>query len=356
MPVLPGFVPLIEKTPLHVCYDGLTAVLLFFVLSGFVLNLKFASAVSYERNWVGQFLVRRVFRIYPAFIAAVGICLLLKHTMFDPAAASPFSQWFAKYWRTPVSWSETLRVLTLIGNGLNIEDNPVIWSLTYEMRISLLFPLVIVAVNRGRARSDLVKLAAVYVVGFFLCSNGTIRYLPHFVLGAICARHFRALASWLSSRHWSMKLSWVLVALLLDETKSLLPLAQPSLKTKYVVEQLAALGAAGFILACASLRSLGALLSRKPLRFIGATSYSFYLLHFIVLVALSPVVFAWVPSFGVTWIAALGVSYALAFAVYRLVEVPFMRAGSRLAKKLRGLPAPAVTVEALPLARNLTSE
>lgn len=350
MPVQPDFMAVIEKTPLRLCYDGLTAVLLFFVLSGFVLNLKFASLPVYERNWVAQFLVRRVFRIYPAFLAAVGICLLLKHTAFDPAAASPFSDWFAKYWRTPVSWSETMRVLTLIGNGLNIEDNPVIWSLTYEMRISLLFPIIILVVNRGSARSNLFALGIVYVCSFLLCSNGTVRYFPHFVLGAVCARHFGKISTWLKSRPLSVKLIWGGSAWLLYEAKTWLPFDHPTLQTKFLLEQAAAIGAAGFILACASFPTLGKLLQQRIFRFIGVTSYSFYLLHFIMLVALSPLVYARVPSFGVTWAIALVVSYAVALLVYRWIEIPFMTLGGRVARAFHGwraTPAPIQLAEKL---------
>ncbi len=335
MPTIPGLLQSINSTPLHIFYDGLSAVLLFFVLSGFVLNLKFVSKTNYGRHWVINFLVRRVFRIYPAFLAVVAIGLLLKHYAFNPELASPFSEWFAKYWRTPVTGHEMLRVLTLIGKDLNLEDNPVIWSLTYEMRISLIFPVVILAVNHGRLWSDLAKLGVVYVVGYLFCANGTIRYLPHFLVGAFCAKYFLRVAAWLARLPLPLQICWILASILFYQAKAFVPIDHSPIRINYLFEQVAGIGAVGFVLACGSFRALGSLLRGRLFQFIGATSYSFYLLHFIVLIALAPIVYALVPSFVLTWTAALIVSYLAAFALFKFVEMPFNRWGHQLPRAIQ---------------------
>jgi peptidoglycan/LPS O-acetylase OafA/YrhL len=332
MPATPSLMHYIDATPVHLLYDGLSAVLLFFVLSGFVLNLKFTSGVNYRRHWVINFLVRRIFRIYPAFLAVVAIGLLLKHYAFNPTLASPFSDWFAKYWRTPVTVQETIRLLTLVGNDLNVEDNPVIWSLTYEMRISLLFPLVVIVVNRGPFWNDITKLVFVYIVGYLFCSNGTIRYLPHFFLGAFCAKYFLTMAGWLARLPSSLKICWVMISILLYQAKALVPIDHSALQVKYVFEQVAGIGAAGLVLACASFRALGTMLRRRLFQFIGVTSYSLYLVHFILLVALGPIVYMRLPSFALTWAVVLMVSYIIAFALFKAVEMPFNKWGHQLAR------------------------
>ena len=71
MPVLPVWFERIQATPLSFFCDGLAAVTLFFVLSGFVLNLKYVSLQQLPPRWAGAFLINRVFRIYPAFYVAI---------------------------------------------------------------------------------------------------------------------------------------------------------------------------------------------------------------------------------------------------------------------------------------------
>src|SRR5436305_607603 len=67
----------VKYTPLHVFAAGPEAVLLFFVLSGFVLALPF---VEGRAGGYLPFLVRRAFRIYPAawLMAAVSALALLR--------------------------------------------------------------------------------------------------------------------------------------------------------------------------------------------------------------------------------------------------------------------------------------
>jgi peptidoglycan/LPS O-acetylase OafA/YrhL len=77
------------------------------------------------------------------------------------------------------------------------------------------------------------------------------------------------------------------------------------------------------------------LFKNRFLQFIGATSYSFYLLHFVILIAISPILYALVPSFAMIWISALLLSYLAAFMLFKTVEMPFHRLGTRLAKAIQ---------------------
>ena len=79
------------------------------------------------------------------------------------------------------------------------------------------------------------------------------------------------------------------------------------------------------------------LLNTKALSFLGVLSYSLYLVHHVVLM-----LFERAPFGGVVRAAlALLVSVALAWTLYRLVELPSARLRKRLSARLRGRPAGA---------------
>src|SRR5438128_2732703 len=68
----PPAISFLDNTPLHALWDGKAAVELFFVLSGFVLSLKYVRPAQGLNNfsYLG-YLVSRFFRLMPAFITVL---------------------------------------------------------------------------------------------------------------------------------------------------------------------------------------------------------------------------------------------------------------------------------------------
>jgi peptidoglycan/LPS O-acetylase OafA/YrhL len=334
MPATPALLLSIQHTPLHFFYDGSAAVMLFFVLSGFVLNLRYAQLSDYPRHWDATFIISRFFRIYPAFIAAIGLGLFVRHFLYDPSTATAFSAWFSKFWRDPLMPGKFLRMLTLIGPGIDSDQiNPPIWSLKFEMRISLFFPLVILITNfKRKPVGDLMLLAAVYVGSFILCRENTFLYVPQFVLGAVCAKRIEHLKSALSRASRPAKAAWMVGALLLYQAGSLQhEFDSTAFRFNYLIDQIVGLGAAGFIVGCIALVRIKTLLNQQLFQFIGRTSYSFYLLHFMLLIGLSPEIYRVTHSLAVCWISVLLLTYLLAILVFETIELPLIRLGKRIA-------------------------
>jgi peptidoglycan/LPS O-acetylase OafA/YrhL len=335
MPQTPGLLLSIQNTPLRFFYDGNAAVLLFFVLSGFVLNLRYVETGSYPVGWAGGFIIRRVFRIYPAFLASMGLALLLRTCFFRPEWTHGFSAWFSAFWQEPLPWGQFARCMTLIGPSIRTAFiNPPVWSLVFEMRISLFFPLVILLVNpKRRGVWDAVLLIAMYVLSMPLApSAASFQFFPQFVLGAVCAKYFSRIQPWLTSLSGAWKAVWMLVALVLYGTAvTVEPLNIQDRRLKFLLPQIVSFGAAGLILGSASLGRISLLLKSKPLQFLGHTSYSFYLTHFLFLMTVAPLVYRASGSFIIAWLATLAVAYLVSELFFRFVEVPGMRLGSRAA-------------------------
>jgi peptidoglycan/LPS O-acetylase OafA/YrhL len=132
---------------------GQEAVLIFFLLSGFVIfaNERIRALHPYGYFW------RRLRRIYPALLVALIVSTLVAYDNGDLARRFNFSQ--------------------LIGTLLNLQDtsglkpgvivdpylgNDPLWSLSYEMFFYLIFPPVLMAWTRWPKLSNL-------IIGFSCC-------------------------------------------------------------------------------------------------------------------------------------------------------------------------------------------
>src|SRR5438552_2029976 len=98
--------------------NGHTALMIFFVISGYVLGLSLDKGASRPDN-VSRFYVRRGFRIYPAHLVALGFIAIA----WFPATLSPITGLFN----------------ALL---LRVDMNGVAWTLVLEVAISLVFPLL----------------------------------------------------------------------------------------------------------------------------------------------------------------------------------------------------------------------
>ncbi|HTW34159.1 MAG TPA: acyltransferase [Rhizomicrobium sp.] len=322
-PVKPGLYRLLGNTPLHLFWDGPEFVLVFFTLSGFVLSLPFWGdrPLGYR-----QFVIRRILRIYPPYLAAVTIGMILM-TLLSHGPLTGLSSWTTQFWGHPLDW-KTIgdHVFLMASAGNNYIDTPV-WSLVVEMHASLVFPLLILAI----VRSEALTFAACVVLALFgdwaamqdpgnhihpfLTSFATTaRFLWLFVVGALMARHRQMLTKAVARVPVVLQLLFLAAALVAlnciwqfgaDETWRF-------------VEQV---GAIALVASAAFMGWFQRLLDIAPLRWLGKISYSLYLIHFVVLFT---VLYAFRPEVTLLrlLIAIPILSIGAAALLYRFVEVP----------------------------------
>jgi peptidoglycan/LPS O-acetylase OafA/YrhL len=327
----------ISVTPLRLLFCGHAAVAVFFVLSGFVLTKSLANP---RQSRYSQFLIRRICRIYPPFaaviLAAAGLCYWLQPVPI------PGLDWIDLSWSVPVSWRLVFGHLSMIvTSGVYTTLDSPMWTLVHEMRISIIFPLL-AAITIARPKAALTASLALFAVfsvrhlttvlsslpadafarEVFASVIETMRYVLFFVLGILIASQYPAFESRLRRHAWLPGVLWPLAIVLL---------ALPY--TKAYTEIAYATGA--FLTITLSLFSEGAktLLRHSALRWLGKVSYSLYLSHLVVLLALVH----WLHTAMPLWaILALFVPLSLLVAqiLYRLVEMPSHELGKHLANRL----------------------
>jgi len=142
---------------------GSFGVVLFFVLSGCTLFISNASRVADSRT-IGAFYLKRFFRIWPAYIAALIVYMLFRE-FFSRNYISPLGHWVEHQFLAPYSTSDALSYVFLSFNWTGPEGlfNNAFWSLPVESQYYLIFPFLIHSLRLGML-SPLVIGAILYLL------------------------------------------------------------------------------------------------------------------------------------------------------------------------------------------------
>lgn len=306
---------------------GILAVYVFFGISGYVI----AHAHRDETGAIaaGAYLVKRIFRLYPAYLFYSALALAVHvagWSSWDTAVAQTRStgEFATAVTLIPIP---SLRCLPFIGVG---------WSLFFEVTFYLLF----ISFFAGR-RAGLITMAA-FAAAIFVNESGLVALpfwvtTPSLLFVAGCA-----LGLYRQPLRLSRPSSWLAIAGGATLMGVSLALAKFSLAYPSALVGTGAitLGTIGLDWT-AGRRSHG--IVHRALERLGDISYSLYLCHTVVQTALFHVVGAPTKS----WTAAtLFIAVPLAFASvsYRLIERPAQRIGrmivARMSAKTKGDAAP----------------
>jgi peptidoglycan/LPS O-acetylase OafA/YrhL len=324
----PAWVKALTYSPLKLFWAGGPAVVIFFVLSGLVLSLPFWSG---RPQTYRVYLVRRILRLVPVYLLALALSLGL-YLAAAPLARPDVSAWTGQAWHGAVTATDVLRAVLFMPSPTLLIDGP-LWTLIHEMRISLIYPLLLLAMRRwprlSLAASLAISLAAL-VVGRRLGSMpdlanlmDTVSQIWLFVAGGLIARNLKWLRARLESLSTTAVVGAVTLCVVLLAARFTFPLPEA---VSYFATRGGAI--ALVILAAVDRRLVRLLASRLPI-FLGGISYTVYAVHFPILFA-AMVILASLQL----WIvvpAAVALSIAVAYAITLLIEVPLIGVGRRLA-------------------------
>lgn len=334
-----GYFRAIDKTPLHVFWNGSAAVAFFFVLSGFVLSIRSFQRPD-ERNSLPGFYAARAIRICMPYSGILIISKLCHdHLRRDFVTMPPMSRWATNLWRPAEgsSWLETLAGVPLITPGTEHEFVPQAWTLTIELQLAILIPAFVLVAKRSS-----VWLVALTAILYWLFDLPV--FAANFVFGVLIAKHHAEVERFVSALSRAAYIACGVVAIYLYNFK-VWPKDYKAVAFKAASDGLwlvIAVGAAMLLAMILGRPSVQRVLMAAPLRFLGRISYSLYLVHLLVLIQFVPLLLVWINEAGIRGTNALALLFpsataiclAFAYAFHRCVEEPF-HALARLASRGR---------------------
>lgn len=320
--------------------NGHASVILFFLLSGFVLALQKSRSPALPYC---KFAVRRICRIYLPYLAGLAFALLACTFFWGRQQHGPE---IAAYWSARPDIRSIQQHLVMLMRFDVFRYNVAFWSLVHEMRISLLFPLIWYAAKQLRLRYALAVSAGctwISAQSFVFVEKAlpgavrmtafsyTLSFCGVFLLGAVVARNFEQRAD-----HLAQQPSWLKAMLLTGAL--VLYLYPPRVLTRFDISD--------FFVACGALIILGFSLVHQSafarclrgntMQFLGRISYSLYLLHYPILLVLAHVSYGRIP-FAFVLLPYLTITLPLAALAHKFIERPAMVLGRMLAPAARTL-------------------
>lgn len=298
------------------------AVVIFFVLSGYVLSKSVINRGFSQTEMTGYY-IRRLFRIYPALWGACTLGLLYYLTV--RTLPSPhFAGWAQRHY-DPMQFC----IATLFQSYLALSPflDPPIWTILIEIVGSVLLPWIVLLFVRVRWSliPVLVLLSAMSFADAYTL-RGVLTYLVDFAAGAALA----VIGTRRIGTGWPIYLACAVLVLFRQLHPWSYNAALPGL-----IEGLAAVAVIGGIV-----NGAFAMLSHSSLRRLGDISYSVYLLHLPIAYSVARVVdYAFIGStltdFGpiLTALGTVLISLPLAVLSYRFIELPGVDLGRRLLMK-----------------------
>ncbi|MDF2522520.1 MAG: hypothetical protein K0R31_161 [Clostridiales bacterium] len=339
------FFKVVSNSVLHIFWDGAAAVILFFVLSGFVLTLPFVGKVEREPEYF-TFIIKRIFRIYPAYFFALFFAIVIKTYFYNRAGIMEFSEFVRQFWgwkMSDLTIQSIIKHMLMIGPRYEMgQIDPIIWSLVVEMKISVLFPFVILLVKELRSAKTGVMLFLGTVLAYKLSDKGLLGRLPFldenvyhyfsmFLMGALLAKYKDPLIEWVRKTPPIINIFIFAVGIVLYTGRySLHELGISYGNYNYVVS----VGVGIILIYVIALPQRFKVLTSRPIKLLGDISYSMYLLHFPILMTVTSIIYAKFGSIKISYAVSLVLTLVLSYISYKWIELPFQNMGRSLAKKL----------------------
>lgn len=335
----------LDATPLYFLWSSHEAVIFFFVLSGFVLSFPFLKG----KQVFSEFLIKRIIRIYAPYIVAILFTFIMYIIFANKYGFNGLDPWVQNKWVGDLTINDVLNHILLIGNYETTTYNPVIWSLIHEVRISIIFPLIIFAV---------VKLPQKYVllIGVILSLLGlsnkifhfqvaigshtsifdSLHYMFMFLIGAILAKNREFLINKYRNLYFKRKVILLLIGFtfyLYSRVLYAVPhILNYDLLTGFmygISEWGISVGSAILIIIVLGSQRVALFLQRKSLVLNGKLSYSTYLYHTTILFTMFSIFNSKINNWLIL-VVSLILTYFLSYISWKYIETTSIILGKKI--------------------------
>lgn len=343
------FIKWITVSPLKIFWSGMEAVLLFFVLSGFVLSLP------YWRNMKNQnytaYLIKRFCRIYIPFIVVMLISVALVNLLHGyrnlEVIGTDVSNAYLNRWSEGSTWLDIISFIFMI-NLDNINNvNGVVWTLYHEIRISLLLPLFFIIMSKFKFIKSFIIVMGINFVAFvvmifcaktftddslkfiFYDFSQTFYYCCFFLAGSFLAKNIDKF-SFIKEKNRFVRMMFLVVSILLLNPNWIS--YSLNIKNMYIENFIALLGILGIFIITIYSQTVENFLNKKSLLWLGKVSFSLYMIHIPLIMLCTTFLTEYISLLG-SFIVGIILSLVLSELCYRYLEEPSMKLGKKLSKR-----------------------
>ncbi|EMI9086488.1 acyltransferase [Bacillus cereus group sp. RP37] len=325
--MLPSLPNSIKFSPLRILWAGGEAVIVFYVLSGFVLSM----ALYHSKTNYWGYLIKRFVRIYIPYYFWIIITFAL-FILFSPYEVVGLRDWFYDRWQGSITKLDIINHFVLLNNFFTENYNPVIWSLAQEMRISIVFPfLFLLFYKQSWKKTILFALSFSFISvflnmlhigkaeGFYNGYADTLHFTSMFMVGMLLFKHQEKLIY--SYRNMKKINKGFLIALgVILYLYSILIYGISRNDTTFLLKDWGVvMGVSIFIIMAMSNLKVKAFLNKSVFVYLGEISYSIYLCHFPIMMVLFKLLYT---KISILFLLTLCITMTLLFSIvsYHLIE------------------------------------
>lgn len=315
-------------TPLRLLTMGTQAVPVFFVLSGVVLILPMVRGRALDM-WA--YYPRRVLRLWIPCAASIllAIALILVVPQRPENAVSQWSKDFT--FQTIDPWTTVSSFFLITGD---VRYNNPLWSLRWEMIFSLFLPIafIFVLLMRRWIWAGVAACAVVSTLGAIV-KVGAVQYAPMFLAGGLIAYLIDSRPPPRPAASWAMVIGGLTLIGVPDMYRSYLHgvMLDPS---GLALSGCIVAGAALVIRGLSAPSRITSAFGSRPFRFLGRISFSLYLVHVPIMIA----VINLVPGYATqSLLISVPLALAVAWLFAKYVEEPSARLAKRAGERVTSM-------------------
>ncbi|MGH1277703.1 acyltransferase family protein [Bacillus basilensis] len=325
--MLPSLPNSIKFSPLRFLWAGGEAVIVFYVLSGFVLSM----ALYHSKTNYWGYLIKRFVRIYIPYYFWIIITFAL-FILFSPYEVVGLRDWFYDRWQGSITKLDIINHFVLLNNFFTENYNPVIWSLAQEMRISIVFPLLFLLFYKLNWKKTILFALSFSLISVFLNMlhigkaegfyNGyadTLHFTSMFLVGMLLFKHQEKLIYSYRNMKKINKGFLIVIGIILYLYSILIYGFSRNDTTFLLKDWGVVMGVSIFIIMAMSNLKVKVFLNKGVFVYLGEISYSIYLCHLPIMMVLFKLLYTKIPIFFLL-ILCITVTLLFSMVSYHLIE------------------------------------
>lgn len=320
--------------------NGAVPVSLFYMMSGYVLSLKYFLRndiqLPTDKNY-SRFALARLTRLYYPFVVAIILSVIFKSYIYTIREVVPaLDPDGSSRWMFELTWPKFIQDVLLQSDPVGPALLPQAWFLPYEICFNLLLPFLVWIATRRTRNLVYISLAML----FLLASSPSLLY---FVAGVLAAKHHNKVTGWGKRMGSTKRLLIGLIGAIWANFEPVGRFLGTLNGTEFTYDQartlaLPGLLALGFFIFTS--RTLHKILCFRPFLAFGKISYSFYLTHWMILITMGSYLIqtikanwglADVPTLQLASVILFAVSLPYSILFYFMVEAPAHKLARQIA-------------------------